>query len=554
MVVLKNTFYVENKLDRGISGLNVLWLLMYLMGMGVFFVGMPKYYDDYWYMEHLRPWFEAQGVMVPENGGNIFSRGIPWSGIWDTWREHYLTDNIRLPNLIMPFLLLFPKWVGSGLMTLLWGVSVFTSFRLAGIDWRKSCLVVPALFMWTFMMPWGDHFGVMNWQLNYIMPISIALVYVLYVGKEEKTSLRNRVVVVLLGFIVGMSHEGISIPVLAGILGQSLISEGEERKRRLWGAAGVFLGIVLLASVPGTAVRLASRLGQKGLGHLIYQLRTDIMPFLIFVITVMAVYWKHKPECRKLLHDRILIFCAVSAIGSLGVAVVTGYLGRGWIWMDVGCIIGCLKLWREFCRIRVNGKHNISVPVMLVIMLVMMFSHLVLVDYHALKLRTMTTKMLNWYTEESSPTFFSGYRTMNNMPLMCGYLPEARFPNYVGYMYEYYHGTQEMPQGARLPIIFPEELRYVDDTTGRQLDGETDARVTGGYYYAPDKGYVADIWTEGEIDYGNGPEGMTAAVFPFISEKNGKRYVWIIPDVGWIASHTKEVKGINLKQVKSYEE
>lgn len=59
---------------------NVLWLLMYLVGMGVFFVGMPKYYDDYWYMEHLRPWFEAQGVMVPENGGNIFSGGFPGAG------------------------------------------------------------------------------------------------------------------------------------------------------------------------------------------------------------------------------------------------------------------------------------------------------------------------------------------------------------------------------------------------------------------------------------------------------------------------------------------
>ena len=130
----------------------VLWL-MTVAGMGVFFIGMPKYYDDYMYMVHLRPWFASQGIDFPENGGNVVRAGIPWGGILDTWREHYGDDNIRLPNLLIPFFLLFPKWVGSGIMTLLWGWTVMTLLRLTVRDWRHSPLVPVSLALLTFCMP-----------------------------------------------------------------------------------------------------------------------------------------------------------------------------------------------------------------------------------------------------------------------------------------------------------------------------------------------------------------------------------------------------------------
>ena len=179
---------IRDLLSRYISGLtwNCLWIFLFMVGFGVFFIGMPKFMDDYWYMMHLRPWFESQGIVYPENGGNIFKAGIPWEAILDTWYEHYEEDNIRLGNLVAPILLLFPKWIGSGICLACLVYSIIVGLGLTGIDWRNSRLVPVALFLCTFFMPWRDHLGALDYQLNYIVPtaISIGLIKCIYIADK----------------------------------------------------------------------------------------------------------------------------------------------------------------------------------------------------------------------------------------------------------------------------------------------------------------------------------------------------------------------------------
>ena len=67
--------------SRGCFSWNAVWIALFVAGFGFFFIGMPKYYDDYMYMVHLRPWFASQGIDFPENGGDVFRAGIPWRGI-----------------------------------------------------------------------------------------------------------------------------------------------------------------------------------------------------------------------------------------------------------------------------------------------------------------------------------------------------------------------------------------------------------------------------------------------------------------------------------------
>ena len=103
---------------------NIVWISLFAIGIGLFFIGMPKYTDDYWYMMHLRPWFESQDIIYPEDGGNILRGGIPFREIWATWSEHYGNDNLRFGNLLAPILLIFPKWVGSGFTLVCLGIAV----------------------------------------------------------------------------------------------------------------------------------------------------------------------------------------------------------------------------------------------------------------------------------------------------------------------------------------------------------------------------------------------------------------------------------------------
>ena len=205
---------------RGMFCWNGLWILLFLVGMGFFFIGMPKYYDDYWYMWHLYPWFETQGILYPENGGNIFSAGIPWQGIFDTWVEHYNEDNIRLPNMLVPVFLLFPKWIGSGLMVLLSGWTIVLVLKVSNIDWHKSPLVPPVIFYWMFMMPWRDYFGALDYQFNYILSSWVALILLTFLHPDGRCAGKSEwnlkcAGVFLLAFITGICHEGIGVPFAA---------------------------------------------------------------------------------------------------------------------------------------------------------------------------------------------------------------------------------------------------------------------------------------------------------------------------------------------------
>lgn len=158
---------------------NNLWLFLCIAGFGVFFIGMPKYTDDYWYMMHLRPWFESQDIIYPEDGGNILRGGIPFREIWATWSEHYGNDNIRFGNLLAPILLIFPKWIGSGFTLVCLGIAVIGGFVLADINWRKSPFVPIGLCMWMFLLPWYDGMGSLVFQLNYAFTPAVIIVFLI---------------------------------------------------------------------------------------------------------------------------------------------------------------------------------------------------------------------------------------------------------------------------------------------------------------------------------------------------------------------------------------
>ncbi len=153
------------------------WVLtgLYMAGFMCFFTFMPKCSDDYWYMMFLRPWYAAQGIIDPENGGNIFKAGIPFDAIWETWKNHYDIDNVRLGNLLAPVLLMFPKWLGSGLMGIVWLYVTISAFRVAGIEMRNTLIVGVALVLFYFLLPWRVRMGALDYQLNYIPSSALVL-------------------------------------------------------------------------------------------------------------------------------------------------------------------------------------------------------------------------------------------------------------------------------------------------------------------------------------------------------------------------------------------
>lgn len=100
---------------RFVGIVNVVSLIIFVIGLSLFLIVTPKNADDYLYLLHFRDWFTNQGIIFPENGGNIFKAGFPLNESIYSVIEHYKLDNGRLGNIVATFFLILPKWVGSGI-------------------------------------------------------------------------------------------------------------------------------------------------------------------------------------------------------------------------------------------------------------------------------------------------------------------------------------------------------------------------------------------------------------------------------------------------------
>lgn len=533
---------------------NSLWLLLYVAGFGVFFIGMPKYYDDYMYMVHLRPWFAEQGVVFPENGGDIFSHGIPWRAIFDTWVEHYKEDNIRIPNLMITFFLMFPKWFGSGIMTVLWGCTVVAGLRLAGVDWRRSPLLPVAMLMWMFFMPWRDYFGAMDYQFNYVLSSWIALRLLVWsrgfeceAETKRRGGILNFCAGLAFGLLAGMCHEGISVPVAAG-LSVLLLCHRSVRDARIYGAVcGLLAGAALLLSVPGMIYRSDELVQSQDLMWVLSNLKMDGVTLWIFLtllpITCVRTGW------RSLMTDRMTLFVVVNILVSTAILCYSGILRRGCFWLDFISVVGVIRLLHLGFG-RWSAQYRMSGVILAVPLLASVYVHQIAVGYWSLKLRQLQKEVLRAYVGNPDGYMFGDVRTLSQMPLLCGYLPDSRFAYSAMFNVRWYYDFGEWFWPCN-EVIFPSEFRYVDGTQGTPVAGDGRIREISGMYYAPlesvnggkipEGGYVS-VW----MDFGKGYVHVLTGANVFRSERDGSEYVWLVPGLDWYVSHFKTVRGIRL--------
>lgn len=509
-------------------------------------MGMPKYNDDYWYMWQLRPWFESQGILVPEGGGNIFSAGFPWREILQTWEWHYLHDNARLGNMLAPVLLMFPKWVGSGLMTLMVGSIVFMSFKLAGVDWRRSALVPPALFAWTFCLPWRDHLAVLDFQLNYIFSAWLALLLLIYLleRRGKRCGYGGIIGGFLLGVATGMSHEVVAVPVTVGVLALMLAERDFRNRRVLLVLTGLAVGILLLATCPGMWERFqASPPKDRTPWVRMFNLR-DSLPFAVMV---MLFLWSlARKGLRTVANGDVMIYSFATVLMSLVMIYVCFFPGRIWFFINVMVIIVSMRL------IRLNwdsafGHYRWWSVILSVFVLGCAYVHLVAVDYYSFVFRRLQKDYIETYLSSPESQVFGKVLTLGNLSPAVGYLPETAFyEKSLLYVPEYY-GKYGDSMGTET-VVIPEELKYVGAMSGESLGGGPVRRLSG-FYYAPrelmpERDAASCVTLD--IDFGSGAVPIYAFVAYFTSHADGKEYCWIVPDMNWRLSHFKQVKAVSV--------
>jgi len=539
---------------------NYLWLLLFTAGWGFFLIGMPLHTDDYRYLQYIKYWFDAQGITTPENGGNIFTHGLPFQGMADMMRISWQLDNIRLANFLATLLLCFPKWFNSGLMLLIFMLSVLTGFRLAGVDTRRSPLVPLTLVMLTFMLPWDDNFGSFDFQMNYIFPAWLGITLLWRLRPEAPSSPPDKILNVLIAIALGIAHEGFGVPFVCGLLALCLTKRRWRRPDIIAAAILTLVGSLVLLRAPGMHIRAAhahSNLPQTLHFFLVLRLKD----FLLFNIPAYTIFLTLSIIClllrrtRRQLCSPLFIFTLISASAALGVKLISSAEPRMFFWPEFICIFGSLQLLLLLSHRKLNRYNTVTAPCS-AILLVPLYLNLAFTGYYAIQCRRSMTHLIERMLDNPHDYHFGEpYRT-EDTPAICGTLPGNSFCTNAMLNTDYYYGIHD-PDNDRIWFIIPSVLEHVTSTSGTDISGGQGIRRVGNHFFMPfAPGFDANhktgrnwepVATIGNVDFGDGPERWVIRFYKFKSNGDGNYYYWLVIKRNWYTTHFKPIQSITLR-------
>ena len=562
MEILDN---ILKKIKRIKISFNTLLLIIFLVGIGFYFLGTPRTGDDNAFLEFFKPWFDSQpelineqGIAMVDKGGNFLKYGFPIDEYVETIKNRYNGDNIRLSNIIAIFFLIIPRWIGPLITLLLIFLIVRESFRMSDLDPDSSPLMPIYLGLFTILIWKGDLLNEFDFQVNYIWGVFVA-VMLLRCLRSQKRGIASSVI---LGVMMGWWHEGLALPILVGLVAMCIVSR--ECRQKKYYAAIVALAIAMGFQVmsPGTQGRM-----ERGIFPLTYIFNIEIfkvliretilfwMVLLLSIIAAMRVGW------RRVFADRMIIFLFVSSIVSFAILCRTSMFCRAGFWMfyAVGVVIIRLLaiILPDFSR-SYNWK-NIAVGIPL---LLLVYTHWGYVAYYSVKLNKIVNEQLALWLQHPGETRFADVLPLQEMPLMSGYLPTAKYTYlpYFDLIKMYYapdikkrYGKEIFGYDEMMSLI-PERLRDVTDNSGRAIPGGSPIREYMGLLFMPETEFVSSNFMRKDlscacflfnVDYGKGYVVREMIVTSFISEADGKRYCYLEPNVIWYVAHFKHIKGIS---------
>lgn len=499
---------------RPYAGTAVLALLT--VTFAVFFIGMPRYLDDLWYSFHLKPWLDG----VP---------GAPlWQAMVDTWTEHITTDNVRLANMVcVPFMIL-PKWVGSGISALLWGLSMAWGARLASLDPRRlTPLLCLGLCLWAFFMPWYDSMGVENFQFNYIWSTFLAVGAMRLFFSHGSG---RRVCVFLAGVLAGMWHEGFTAPLLASFGFLLLFCPHTRTPRAWWLTAGLALGMIWMLAWPTSWHRVANVTGENefGAGRVLF-ISFQHPAFILMLLTAGVALCRRK--WRGLLADPVVLALVVSAFTSVVIHFLTTRTSRtGW-WAEFCAVVAVISLLRRMWPTFASSRSLMSGCIS-ALLLALTFAHQVMVDYYTIRIGQAYRKALDMHMKSGRDSVFAEVPDEHTSPLICLYAPDFTpllAPVNLTFVNIYYHRDDN---GQFIPV--PEQLRRVTASSGTAVPpvpGGVDLHIRelDGRLFMPVDETARGEFTA-DVDFGyTRKQGVRMIYYPFVSEADGRRYAYLYP-------------------------
>lgn len=518
-------------------------LSLFLIGVGVFLIGMPKYADDYWFGSKLAGWFGEADPDAFNDGRNFFS-DFPWDELKYSLKWRYLNDNARLCNSLATFALMLPKWIASTVAWLSFALATIFSFRFAGIRMRISALVAVACFLWSFILPWGDKMGCVVFQYNYVLSTGLfmALLWLAWSitytrGLKRTFGAIQLLLMALTGLIAGIWHEGFAIPFLAGFAVLILLRK-EWRNPSIFAlSTGILLGVLwLLHSPPVERLTHGNMFDCYSPLNFLLFLTVHEVNYISIPLFIVFLFSSRR---KRIFSNWPYIFFISSAFASYLLFIFLRHCERSAWWYDISSVILVMMmahdLWPEFFR-----KYDLRNAIVTLPSIILMLMHWIISDVYVFKFRDEFGKVLKSQISNPGQVDFSNWPADSQLPWICASLPQRGFYQYAFYFSETYY---DLGRRVNAFYVVPEDLSRITGKEGWDVAGIPGLKEYLGHLYMP-----ADSTTfrncivyesEGRdayvcnVDFGYGNTQGFISPVKFQSLADGHCYYYIFPQSAW---------------------
>ncbi len=413
--------------------------------------------------------------LVPFQLDDIWYAGLRdrFGGYMEIMQFHWLEQNGRLGNLLCPFLIgELPKWLFAIAVGCCSGGLLVQSARLscrAGdrCDWCRI------LFFWLVFavgLPWHDDIMVADFALNYVLSAWLNITFLTVFFGHRRVGL----LFMICGVAAGWSHEGVSVPLLCGLLLWGIVRSKEFDRRKCLLLICYALGIAIVVSSPGLWERAANKSELAAELNLRTMMRTAVFWFpaasaLLLTFCLCGIVKRWRQFVVKAFADSVSFVGIAAIVCSYFIVLYTGASFRGAFMAE---LLSVVVVFRTFI-----GRVNKPVAIVSAVLLTVFYGGVLWWQY---KLDRQNRTIEQKLSRNGGPLFIP---LIDYTPCYTlGHPSDGQWRNPLQYV------LLNEKYGVDEPIVvLPQELAdFGGKTYGVELEGDAGAVLYGDFVLIPE--------------------------------------------------------------------
>lgn len=377
--------------------------LIMIMGItfSLLFYFTPALSDD---LEYLLPYKNSLGEIS-------FSFNTFLEQFIQEWHE----NNIRLVNMLFPIMATtLPRWIICALSGVMVVIFLTLVIKLSNISLSRILPATIMVAMIVLILPWWDSIAVMDYAFNYVWGSAIGLSFV-YVFFNKKSKQDNLFFPLILSLFTGLTHEGLSIPLVCGLLMYIVFNIRQVSKKQWLMLLLLVIGLMLLMTAEGKTARSEPTFN-RSLNTWIFRLVYHNPMLIILCFVAIIAWWRNGIKfIAEILHKPLLCYIIASIIVYL-ISVSVFLTARVAWYGTLFSIIAIFNIWNDYIA---KDKFGVSYKAGLysIIIAIILIAHMVVTDVYAYKVREQTRYITKEYVKEPEKTIYYDFIDEQTVPI-----------------------------------------------------------------------------------------------------------------------------------------